>query len=387
MKNILICTHYNKIQGLADIFFDYCLSKDDLENTIFLKNPLSRQDKLKSKIILYKNSKKIDEIDFPSLSYFRFPIVWILNLYYLKKIMAKHKIAYFDYFFAFDPLQYFYSFFYRNFIKILKKIFYSSDYAEKRFKKIVLNSIYVKIDRVSLKDCDLYIVGSNRVLKIREEQGKNKEQLYLAPQPFDKNNVIFKDIRGRTPFSLIFIGNIQSPSVDFKYIFDGMVNLKKTKYPDIKFYIFGDGNLIPEYKKYVNKLGIDKVVLFLGIKKHEELFRELNKYWIGLCPYAVSQELKSWHTAYGSLFTTKMIEYVANGTPFLTTAIHDNVHLFEEWKVGRVINPDKQSFIENIDFFFSNRKTLEEYSTSCYKISEKYSSDIVYGRLFKKLGD
>jgi len=387
MKNILICTHYNKIQGLADIFLNYCLSNKEIKTIFFIRNPLQKNDKLKSQIIVYKNSKKIDEINFFSLSYLQFFTIWILNLYYLKKIKAKYKIFYFDYFFALDPLQYFYSFFYKIFIKFGKRIFYSSDYAEKRFKNRILNYIYQKIDKISLKDSDLHVTTSEVILRIRERQGKNNKQLYLAPHSFDSKNVATRKIKERIPFSLVFIGNIKSPSVDLKYIFDGIADLKKTKYPEIKLYIFGDGDLVPEYKDYVAKLNISNAVLFLGIRPHDELFRDLSKYWVGLCPYTVSSEIKGWHTAYCSLFSTKMVEYIANGTPFLTTALHNNVHLFEEWKVGRVLNSNKQSFTENIDFFFSNYEVLEKYSNSCYKISKKYSSEIVYGGLFEKLGE
>jgi hypothetical protein len=384
MKNVIICSHYTRVSGLADIFLNYCLTMEDIEYILLLQNPLSVGSKIKSRIVLYKNSKKIESIDFFSFFFFQFLIVWIFNLFYLKRISAKYKIRQFDYFFGFDPLQYFYSFFYHPFIKINKKIFYNSDYAEKRFKNVVTNFIYKIIDRLSLKYCDLYVIASEKILNIRERQGKNKDQLFFAPHSFDKTNVILRDIKERIPFSLVFIGNIYSPTVDFKYIFDGIVELKK-KYLTMKFYIFGDGNLVPEYKEYVAKLNISDVVLFLGIRNHDELFRDLGNYWLGLCPYTVSLKIKGWHSTYGSLFTTKMIEYVANGTPFLTTALHDNVNLFEEWKVGRVMAPEKNSFIRNVDFFFSNREKLDEYSNFCYEKSKNYSSEIVYGKLFKKL--
>jgi hypothetical protein len=385
MKNILICTHYNKIQGLTDIFLNYCLSNEELETIVLLRNPLSKNDKLKSQIIVYKKSKKIDEINFFSLSYFQFFTIWILNLYYLKKVKTKYRINHFNYCFAFDPLQYFYLFFYRFFIKISKKIFYSSDYADKRFNNRFNNFLYKFIDRLSLRDCDLYVAPSEVILQIREKQRKNKEQLYLVPHSFDSQNVIVRKIKERIPFSMVFIGNIKSPSVDLKYIFDGIADLKKIKYPEIKLYIFGDGNLVPEYKSYVAKLDIANNVLFLGIRPHDELFRDLGRYWIGLCPYTVGLEIQGWHTTYCSLFTTKMIEYIANGTPFLTTALHDNVNLFEKWKVGRVMAPAKDSFMQNIDFFFSDRVKLDEYSNSCYEKSKDYSSEIVYGKLFEKL--
>jgi len=243
-----------------------------------------------------------------------------------------------------------------------KVIFYSVDFADKRFKSKVLNYMYHWIDSFCARNADQVWSVSYRIWKIRSKAGVlNKKNIFLPNVPSD-NYKMFKNNK-KKKYDLITLGIIDE-QLDFIGIFDAISDLRM-KYPEINLKIIGSGPREDEYQRYVVSRGLEKSIKFLGYLSHENALNEISRSGVGLALYN-----GKWNfNYYGD--SMKCREYFCFGLPVITTDTHSTVEEINSYSVGIVCKMDKESYKTALINIFENYML---YSRNSYALADKYKN-------------
>ncbi|MGA3292209.1 MAG: glycosyltransferase [Candidatus Microgenomates bacterium] len=137
----------------------------------------------------------------------------------------------------------------------------------------------------------------------------------------------------------------------------------KTKYPDIKLVLIGDGTELSGAKETVNKLKLNKNVYFLGrLNNRKKLFEEINKYEVCL-------NISEKNRFRDSASPMKVFEYSALGKKIVSTNLNEvkklkfpNTFFYEKDRNGKNLSyAIKTAFDTKIDVK-KTRDLVKKYS-------------------------
>ena len=262
-----------------------------------------------------------------------------------------------------DPLNAFSGVLLKKIGRVHRVIFYTADYSHERFKNGILNSVYHILDTFCVKNADYVWNVSSRIREIRKKQGLSDEKNIFVPNVPSSDYKKYLDAHGRNRYSLVSLGII-SEQLDYIGVFDAIRNLK-SKYPDIRLKIIGNGPKESEYKAYVDEIGINDRVEFLGYLDHGRALEEISKSGIGLALYN-----GKWSFNYFG-DSMKCREYFCFGLPVITTDTHSTVDDIKNAKSGVVCSQDKASYEAAIVDVLENYDT---YSTASFGLARKYDA-------------
>jgi glycosyltransferase involved in cell wall biosynthesis len=142
---------------------------------------------------------------------------------------------------------------------------------------------------------------------------------------------------------------------NFAKIFEATKMLKSI-YPDIKLVLIGDGEPVPEAKKLVKTMGMEKHIIFMGYVPHEKVPDIVNG-----CEIAVSPLKKD--VRMDSCFPITIIEYTALGKKIVSSDLDEvkllnfpNIFLYDENKgIEELVNAIETAFNTNIDNYATRR--------------------------------
>jgi glycosyltransferase involved in cell wall biosynthesis len=282
----------------------------------------------------------------------------LLTLYLLKK--SRHKK---DIFIGIDPLN--------GFTGVLAKklgladhaIFYTADYAYKRFANPVMNNIYHWFDRFAANNADQVWNVSSRIMKHRVKQGLRENKLYLVP-----NSPEFRKTR-RLPLSkvnvhdLVIVSNLTT-AIDYPHVIQTVKKLSR-KYEDIRLLIIGTGEAEEKLKSLVKELKLENKVLFLGRKNHDELLNILSKSGVGIALYTNDHP---W-TEFGD--SMKVREYLACGLPVILNDVPSTADDVEKENVGFVLKGKGKNFAKAIDELFRDEEKYKIMRKNAVKLAKE----------------
>lgn len=209
-----------------------------------------------------------------------------------------------------------------------KFIYFTVDYADRRFSNSILNIVYHLLDRISLKFADEIWSVSSRIVKKRLDQGVRTSKLKLIP-----NSPIFKESS-----RMLIIEKTKLVSVSHltkSFDIESLIKIMKIilmKHKNISLTIVGSG---PEEKTIQDKViqaGLKNKIRLVGQKSHEESLKLIRQSFLG---FAIYTEENSWNK-YGD--SMKAREYVSCGVPVIINTIPSTADDVKEYNAGFVFN-------------------------------------------------
>lgn len=261
-----------------------------------------------------------------------------------------------------DPLNAFSGILLKKIGRFKKVIFYTADYAKKRFNNPILNKAYHLIDKFCVKNADAVWNVSSRIVEVRKQIGLADDKNILVPNVPSGDYLEYIN-NERNPYHLVTLGVI-GDQLDFKGIIDAVSGLRD-KYPTLILKIIGSGPKEQEYKDYVNKRGLDKQVRFLGFLDHNKALEEISKSGIGLALYNGNWDFNYFGDS------MKCREFFCFGLPVISTDTHSTVEEIKAFEAGVVCDVIKAAYKKALLEILDN---YEKYSKNSYELAAKYKN-------------
>lgn len=161
---------------------------------------------------------------------------------------------------------------------------------------------------------------------------KNKPYVVIEGMVDVKMNKMLNKIEDKYEEKVIIYAGALYEKYGVKSLIEAFIELKDK---DARLWLFGDGDLVNEINTYQEK---DSRIKYFGVVPNDHVVREQLKATLLVNPRPSNEEF----TKYS--FPSKNMEYMASGTPVLTTPLHgmpkeynDYVYLFEDEAVDGMI--------------------------------------------------
>lgn len=208
-----------------------------------------------------------------------------------------------------------------------KFIYYTVDYADRRFDNFLIEVIYRLLDRSALYMADQNWCVSTRIVEVRKNQGYGKKAVFVPntnisrTRPTTQKNV-FKT-------KLIYVGRMEKNM----FVFETIAAYKRilSEKQQLTLTLIGGGNLSAEVTAHIKKNKLEKFVSYLGPLPNKVVQKQLAQHGIGLALYGDS---KNWNR-YGD--SMKIREYQQFGLPVITTDVPSNAEEVERNTAGIVL--------------------------------------------------
>lgn len=298
----------------------------------------------------------------------------ILSFYFIYKAKKKIKI-----FIGIDPLNAFSGILAKKLGLVEKTVFYTADYAHRRFENFFLNWFYHWLDLFVVKNVDQVWNVSTRITEQRTKQGVPDQKNFFIP-----NAPVFKKIK-RLPISrvnwydLVIVTHV-TRAVDWDLLFKVIENLV-VKYKELRLLVIGTGPEEKKLKRVVRLRKMERRVLFLGQKSHDEALRILARSGVGVAIYTKEQP---WREFCDSL---KIREYFACGLPVITTDVSSTASEVKNEQAGFVIDLNEKELERAINELFSNKQLRLKMRRNGIKLAKRYDFSKVIDEVLVKLND
>ena len=145
------------------------------------------------------------------------------------------------------------------------------------------------------------------------------------------------------------------------------------KYSDVNFVIVGDGMLKDDLKSNVNKLNLEKRIIFKGHVSKTEL--------INLYQNATIHVLPSHYEG----LPTVILEAMSCGLPVVATAVSGNLDVIENYKNGLLVPPKSPiEMAKAITILLDNENLRRDLGNAARKtIQEKFTWDIISTKILQ----
>lgn len=259
--------------------------------------------------------------------------------------------------------------------KLVKEfIYFSADYADRRFANFFLNSIYHLIDRLCLKRADQIWAVSSRIVKKRTSQGVEPARNHLLPNSPDFGSIKRRLFDGN--HNLIVVSHL-SKSLNLAPVFR-VIKALAGKFPDIKLLIVGSGPEQNNFLKQAKKMGIGKNVDFMGQKAHAEVMDLLSRSFIGIALYTKDND---WNR-YGD--SMKAREYVGCGLPVIINDIPSTADDIAEYSAGLVLSAvSSQRIVEFVSKCINDKKFYLNLRKNALKLGKAFDKKAILEKLLR----
>ncbi|MBN1263810.1 MAG: glycosyltransferase [Candidatus Pacebacteria bacterium] len=262
---------------------------------------------------------------------------------------------------------------FKKFLRIRQVVFFTSDFARRRFANRFQNWLYVALDKFCALRADKVCCNSQRTLKARASEGVPTAKMVHTP-----NGVYFKEI-GRIDYrqkkfsrKILFIGYI-SPERGLQNIIKLLPKIK------IKLEVIGSGQYEGELKKLARSLKISHRVKFMGLKPHPAVIAYLKKFsGFGLAPYSLKGDDTDWIKYCDPI---KVKEYLACFIPVIISDMPEIASQIREKKLGYVYQNEKEArqILKKIAFLGENdyRQMLKNIA----QVRDNFDLTNIYNRV------
>lgn len=284
----------------------------------------------------------------------KWPLV-IKSIYEILNIIHKSILFKPSLFIGIDPLNALSGIILRKLGLVKKTVFYCVDYTPTRFKNIILNKIYLWIDKLCALGSDEVWNVSLRIVKLRQEQCILKEKIKYVP-----NSPKFSDCP-RLPEKEINRNQIvmvtgQTHSLVMDLVLESFAKVSR-KIPNLHLKIIG-----------TEKTRSQKNVEFMGQLENAKLLEVVSQSRIALAIYVFSNKY-SW-IYYGDSKKTR--EYLACGIPVIITDVVGTSVDVEKYESGIVVRFNKDDLIKAIEKLIINKKFWKKCRTNAIKLGRDF---------------
>lgn len=221
--------------------------------------------------------------------------------------------------------------------------------------------IMLKISNNLYRKCDFISVTSPAFLKYLEEtNGVNKDKLDVVYQHGEKMFLNVKPYVKQSKLNIVFAGNIGKVQ-DFDCLVKAISLLSDKHRSKIKITIIGSGSYLEELKNKVEENKFEKVFVFTGRKKVEEL----KEYYNAASVFLLSLEKGS---TVGKTIPSKLQTYMSAGRGIIGSIDGATADIINNARAGKVCSAgDYINLSKIIIELLNNEKKLVEYATNSRK--------------------
>lgn len=268
--------------------------------------------------------------------------------------------------------------------KVDTVVYYVSDYAPKRFKNNLLNSIYLWLDRFCVEHADFTWDVSSAMLSARLDAGLSKKftkKIIHVPNALFENQIKSLPISKRAPLSLVYMG-ILDPDQGSDFAIE-VVSVLTKKFPTLTLHIVGGtrdevGNL----KKLVKKLKTEKNIHFYGfVESNTDMAKIVRGCMIGLAPYRSFSDSFRWYGDAG-----KIRQYMASGLPVVTTHVPPLGKIVAEKGAALVRQDTIEDFAQGIEKLLTDKKLYAKMVKKAEDFGKSNTWENSYTHAFFQMG-
>jgi glycosyltransferase involved in cell wall biosynthesis len=310
----------------------------------------------------------------------RFPF----SLQYLSEIllttMIVQEVGRCELFIGVDPLNVLAGNMMKRLSKVKRTVYFSADFALKRFDNPALNNIYLWLDDKGMSWSNETWSVSKRILNYRYKKGLSKDKNKLLP-----NAPFFDDIKrvndeSINKFDLVIVSAINK-EISFNLLIDVLVKIVE-KEEKAKLIIIGSGPGEEDLKAYIKEKNMDKNVVMLGALSHEEMFKVLVKCGVGIALYTSADPE---HFRYFS-DPMKVRDYLASGLPVIVSGNSGIGEEIEERKAGFVVKLEEKDIFSKIYAkLLKNEKIYKEMRQNALSLAKEYDTDKLLNEYLKEI--
>ncbi len=342
----------------------------------YIDHPFTYARAINSSVSLYQDGQQIKRIVAPAI---KSPevLVYIKDLA-LSVLFPMLLFRRFDLYVGVDSLNAMAGLILKKLGLVKRVIFYTIDYAPRRFENNFLNKIYHQFDKICCYNCDLVWNVSPVMADERDKQGvlKNKS----APQivvPLGNN---FNEIN-RLPLeaiqrkTLAFMGHLKEHQ-GLEFLIGAFPEIRK-KVPEARLVIIGGGYLQDSLQNLAANLGLQDCITFTGfIEDHAELERILAGCAVGVAPYEPSDKSYTFYADPG-----KPKAYMACGLPVVITKVPQIAYEIDKVRAGFAIDYDRPQLVDRLVSLLRDDKLYAEYRQNAIDFARQYAWENIFGRV------
>ena len=375
---VAIVTH-EYFKGSGQELRDYFISKK-IKRLFYIAHQFFYAKDTKSYLDHYETGKKVrhwGSIPLPKVEFLLYIRDIIYTFGYI--LVAPYK---FDLYVGVDSFNALAGLLLKKLGKVDKVVFFTIDYVmHDRFPWDFLNKLYVKMDRWAFFGADYTWNVSDRMSRQRVleigDSAKQKLQLVVPiGVPHDDAKLV-KGIK-RKDNILVYSGGL-TPQFGLELMVEAMPKLIQD-FPDLELRIIGEGVIGSKLRKMTAGLDIEEHVNFVGFintaKERKRWLSLLKESTLGLATY---EDNETTYKRFSDV--TKPKDYMSVGLPIITTSVIPLSEDVKEHNLGRVVEYNVESFVENIAELLKNsgeRKKIESNVAS-------FCKDMTWENIFNRV--
>lgn len=380
------------INGNLEPMLDFFVPK--VRKIILIDQVYPGSDFVMSRIEVYENGRKTKVTCLSWWLYFLYPFLKLTNyggthtpfklrdfLSVIDQGIKSHEK--FDFMIGFEAINAIAGVFLRKIGKVDTVIYYVSDYSPSRYKNKWFNKLYLWLDRFAASNADFIWDVSVAMQPARIKAGldfrKSAPVLHVpnALYPAQIKAAPLKDI---IPYSLVFVGTLGVENGPDLAIESLPYVLKK--FPKTLLNIVGGENSdLERLKKLVNKLKLEKRVIFHGfISDREEVSKTIRKFMVALAPY---MHISGSARLYGD--ATKIRAYLGAGLPAITTDVPPLGKEVEEEGAALIVKDSKEALAGAVIQIFSDNKLYLRLRNNAIKFAKNNTWENEFNNAFEKM--
>lgn len=300
-------------------------------------------------------------------TYFRLKLRDVLsNIYFFLKFFRKLKKEKIDLYFGVECVNACFGVFLKKLGFAKKTIYYIFDWAPDRYTNVIMNRIYLWLDKIATYYSDYtwnitYTIADARQNILRYSKKRMSPQIYVPYCVNFDEGVILPEPQIDSNLLVYSGGLIKENGPQLLLEAFGLVIEKN---PVIKLMIIGGGGMEQELRDYVVKHNMQKNVEFTGyIADETEILRRQSKAIIGVAPYP---SIKGSRKPYGDVIKIRM--YFSSGLVVVSTPVPPVSQEIEDEKLGIRTEDDSPAEIaKSLLFLLENKALLFGYRKNVIK--------------------
>lgn len=380
------------INGNLEPMLDFFVPK--VKKIVLIDQVYPGSDFVMPRIEIYENGRRINITTLSWWLYFLYPFLKLTNYggthipFKLRDFLSvidqglKSREK-FDFMIGFEAINAIAGVLLRKIGKVEAVIYYVSDYSPSRYKNKWFNKLYLWLDRFAASSADFIWDVSVAMQPARIKAGldsKKSAPVLHVPNALYPAQIKASPLKNIIPYSLVFVGTLgieNGPDLAIESLPYILKKFPKT----ILNIVGGENSDLERLRKLVNKLNLEKQVIFHGfISDREEVSKTIRKFMVALAPYKF---IPGSARLYGD--ATKIRAYLGAGLPVITTDVPPLGKEVREKEAALIVGDSKVELAEAVINVFSDRALYLKLRINAINFAKENTWDNVYRKAFSQM--
>lgn len=293
----------------------------------------------------------------------------------ISKFLDKNQFVYI----GVDPLNILWGLLLKKLRKIKMLVAFSPDYTKSRYDSKIINSFYHFLDKLVIRNADLVMAVSNRILDVRRKDGISEKKLIWLPNSPSVRRTEHLVSKAPDPLRLIVVSARKSID-EFTMLLNVMEKLSK-KFSNVKLTFVCLPIMEGELKSLVKKRKLQNNINVLGAMSHDELFKVIARHGVGIAFY-----INSYSGEY-YMDSMKARDYLALGLPVIISGDNGTAEDIEKNRAGLHINVNEKELVKAIRELIVNKRLYNELRVNALNLAKIRDSEKILDKIFNRISD